>query len=205
MSESVSRALCEAYTAYPASWRRKRRAPEIDIWAASVALDWLAALKPRSVDMLDVGCGAEWLTERLSPYGPITGIDTSLLERSELVRALARGEYCADAALLPRYLTAGGALPTSAGGFGVALALGAPALPADFARFCGKIASVIIDGGWFVWNPPTHQAFNIANDWRACLDADFSILNIAHLTTPFAPQAMRAAEAIIVLARRNGR
>lgn len=82
---------------------------------------------------------------------------------------------------------------------------GAPALPADFARFCGKIASVIIDGGWFVWNPPTHQAFNIANDWRACLDADFSILNIAHLTTPFAPQAMRAAEAIIVLARRNGR
>ena len=75
MSESVSRALCEAYTAYPASWRRKRRAPEIDIWAASVALDWLAALKPRSVDMLDVGCGEGRFCRLLAAEGIAAAVD----------------------------------------------------------------------------------------------------------------------------------
>jgi hypothetical protein len=105
----ASRALAEAYEAYPASWRRKRRSADIDIWAASATLDWLSALKPHSVDILDIGCGAVWLTDALSRYGAITGIDGVHLDRPASVRALARGDYADDPALLPRYHTTGAA------------------------------------------------------------------------------------------------
>lgn len=205
MPEEASRALHEAYDAYPASWRRKRRSADIDIWAASVTLDWLAALKPGRVDILDIGCGAVWLTDALALYGPVTGIDTAHLVRPDLVRASAHGEYAQDPALLPRYLTTGAASAKSGDGFSVALALGEPALPGDLAQFCRYVGDVLMDGGWFVWNPLTHHAFNQANDWQTCLGAEFSILNVAQLTTPFDPKAAQDSEARIMLARRNNR
>ena len=200
MSEDAPRGL---YEAYPASWRRKRRSAHIDIWAASVTLDWLAALKPGSVDILDVGCGAVWLTDALTPFGPITGIDTALLHHPTIVRALARGEYAKDSALLPRYLTTGEPSATSRDGFSVALALGEPSLPGDFAQFCQDMAAVMRAGGWIVWNPPTHHAFNQTNEWQTCLGAAFSVVDVAHLTTPFDREAKHESEAMIMLARRN--
>jgi len=199
MPNEASRALHEAYEAYPASWRRKRRSPHIDIWAASMALDWLAPLTPRTVDILDIGCGAVWLSERLSFYGPITGIDTAHLVRPAFVRALAHGEYAQDPASLPRYLTAGAASAKSCEGFSVALALGAPALPGDLVQFRQNVAAVMSADGLFVWNPPTPHAFNQAIDWQTCLGAGFSILDVAHLTTPFDDES----EAMIMLTRRN--
>lgn len=198
----ASRALAEAY---PASWRRNRRSAHIDLWAASATLDWLSALNSHSVDILDIGCGAVWLTDELSRYGAITGIDCVHLNRPASVRALARGEYADDPALLPRYHTTGAASAQSGEGFGVALALAAPTLPGDFEQFCRHVADVLIGGGWFVWNPPTHHSFNNAFDWPACLGAEFSILNVAQLTTPFDPKAEEGSESLIMLARRNDR
>lgn len=200
MSEDAPRGL---YEAYPASWRRKRRSAHIDIWAASVTLDWFAALKPGSVDILDVGCGAVWLTDALTSFGPVTGIDTALLDHATLVRALAQGEYAEDPALLPRYLTPGAGSAASGDGFSVAMAFGEPALPADFVQFCHDVAAVMRAGGWFVWNPPTHHAFNQTNDWQTCFGAAFNVLDIMHLTTPFDRDAEHESEALIMLARRN--
>lgn len=36
---------------------------------------WLAQRGSKDLDVLDVGCGAGWMCERMQPYGHITGID----------------------------------------------------------------------------------------------------------------------------------
>lgn len=104
--------------------------------------------------MLDIGCGAVWLNEPISRYGPITKIDHAQLERSESVRALAHGEYTQEPASLPRYIAVGATSTKGGDGFGVALTLGAPDLPSDLSQFCRRVADILIIGGWFVWNPP---------------------------------------------------
>lgn len=203
MTTDASRALQRAYEAYHSSWRRKRRCADVDLWAASVMLDWISGLRPRSVDIIDIGCGAVWLTEALSRYGPITGIDCANLNHPASVRALARGAYDQDPALLPRYLTPGATAVKGGDGFGLALALGAPDLPNDLHDFCRKVGEVLLPGAWLVWNPPTHHAFNTSHDWRACLGAQFSLLNSNMLTGPFEAESNLGSEALILLARRN--
>lgn len=42
-----------------------------------VVLSWLEALDQRHLQMIDVGCGAGWLCEKLLPYGAVIGTDLS--------------------------------------------------------------------------------------------------------------------------------
>lgn len=106
MNEDAFGALRAAYRDYHPSCRRDRRSADVEIWAGSTTLDWLAALQPLSVDILDIGCGGGWLAGRLTAYGRVSGIDDNDIGRSLGILALARGEYHAgdmNNRLLPRY------------------------------------------------------------------------------------------------------
>lgn len=208
MYEDAFRALRAAYRDHSTSCRRERRSADVDIWAGSTTLDWLTRLQPLSVDVLDIGCGGNWLAKRLSAYGPVSGIDDRDIGRSLGLRALARGEYHAgdrNNRLLPRYLTDGVPSPRSKDGFSVALALNAPTLPCNFIRFCASVADILVDGGWFVWSPPTHRTFNDAEDWDAVLGANFRLIDKAVMPTMLGELESNPAGALIMLAQRQPR
>ncbi|WP_135209768.1 class I SAM-dependent methyltransferase [Vitreimonas flagellata] len=206
MNDDAFGALRAAYRDYSASYRGKRRSADVEIWTGSITLDWLARLQPLSVDILDIGCGGGWLAGRLTAYGPVSGIDDGDVGRSLGIRALARGEYHAgdrNDRLLPRYVTGGVPSPRSKDGFSVALALNAPTLPSDFFRFCASIADILADGGWFVWSPPTHQAFNETEDWGAVLGASFQLVDKAVMPSLLGDVASDPAAALILLAQKQ--
>lgn len=206
MNEDASGALRAAYRDYHPSCRRDRRSADVEIWAGSKTLDWLAPLQPLSVDILDIGCGGGWLAGRLTAYGRVSGIDDNDIGRSLGILAQARGEYHAgdmNNRLLPRHLTVGAPSPRSKDGFSVALALNAPALPSDFIRFCASVADILADGGWFVWSPPTHQFFNDTEDWGAVLGANFQLIDKAVMPTVVGDLGSNPASALIMLAQRQ--
>lgn len=208
MNEDAFGALRAAYRDYHPSRRRDRRTDDVEIWAGSTALEWLAPLPPLSVDVLDIGCGGGWIAGRLTAYGPVSGIDDRDIGRSLGIRALARGEYHAGEMsnrLLPRYLVGGAPSPRSKDGFSVALALNAPTLPSDFVRFCASVADILADGGWFVWSPPTHQIFNDTEDWAAVLGANFQLIDKAIMPTVLGDLGSDPASALIMLAQRQSR
>lgn len=208
MNEDAFRALRAAYRDNSASFRRERRSADVEIWAGSTTLDWLSQLQPLSVDILDIGCGGGWLAGRLTAHGPVSGIDDNDIGRSLGIRALARGEYHAGDRtnrLLPLYMTGGVPSPRSKDGFSVALALNAPALPVDFIRFCASVADILVDGGWFVWSPPTHQTFNATEDWGAVLGANLQLIDQATMPSTLGELGSNPASALIMLAQRQPR
>lgn len=208
MNEDTFGALRAAYRDYSTSRRYERRSADVEIWTGLITLDWLTRLQPLSVDILDIGCGGGWLAGRLTAYGPVSGIDDCDVGRSLGIRALARGEYHAgdmNDRLLPRYLTGGVPSPRSTDGFTVALALNAPTLPNDFSRFCVNVADILADGGWFVWSPPTHGAFNDTEDWGAVLGANFQLIDKSVMPAALGDLGSNPAPALIMLAQRQSR
>jgi SAM-dependent methyltransferase len=54
---------------------RERAQGEVSGRQADLVEKWIAALGRNNLTLIDVGCGAGWLCERLSEYGRVTGTD----------------------------------------------------------------------------------------------------------------------------------
>lgn len=50
---------------------------QVSLEQADCIARWLQALQRTDLDILDVGCGAGWLSARLAPFGNVTGTDLS--------------------------------------------------------------------------------------------------------------------------------
>ena len=66
---------------------RERTQGEVSHRQAAQVERWLAALARKDLDILEVGCGAGWMCERLRPFGRVTGTD---LADEAITRARAR-------------------------------------------------------------------------------------------------------------------
>jgi 2-polyprenyl-3-methyl-5-hydroxy-6-metoxy-1,4-benzoquinol methylase len=63
------------------AWNAAARSPEqLNEWAlrrAEAILTLVSSLQLKQPRIMDLGCGTGWLTERLSAFGPVTGLDLS--------------------------------------------------------------------------------------------------------------------------------
>jgi 2-polyprenyl-3-methyl-5-hydroxy-6-metoxy-1,4-benzoquinol methylase len=59
---------------------------EVSLRQAEVVTRWLVAMERHDLRILDVGCGAGWLSASLLPYGSVTGIDLAdeIIERARI-------------------------------------------------------------------------------------------------------------------------
>lgn len=70
------------------SWNaeaRERSIGGVSTDQRDLVLAWLARLRRRDLDIIDVGCGAGWLCSSLTSYGRVTGTDlaSDLVERAQ--------------------------------------------------------------------------------------------------------------------------
>lgn len=72
-----STALKEQSEFYDAHWKSFEYANPYKLRRASVILDALARTRLREPRILDLGCGAGWMTSILGQFGPTTGVDFS--------------------------------------------------------------------------------------------------------------------------------
>lgn len=99
---------------------------------------WLRALGRRDLDLIDVGCGAGWMCERLLPFGRVTGTD---LADDVLARAQQR---------LPAVRYVAGdfmRIDLPERGFDVAVTLEVLSHVADQPAFLARIARLLRPGG----------------------------------------------------------
>jgi 2-polyprenyl-3-methyl-5-hydroxy-6-metoxy-1,4-benzoquinol methylase len=60
------------------TWNRATREQKVDLVSerqAEVILQWCATLGRGDLGILDLGCGSGWMSERLLPFGRVTGVD----------------------------------------------------------------------------------------------------------------------------------
>jgi SAM-dependent methyltransferase len=60
------------------AWNRSTREQKVGLVSerqAEVILQWCASLGRSDMEILDLGCGAGWMSERLLSFGQVTGID----------------------------------------------------------------------------------------------------------------------------------
>lgn len=117
---------------------RERAQGEVSRRQSELVEKWLVALGRKDLDLIDIGCGAGWLCERLAGYGNVTGID---LADEVVARAKKR---------LPSvHFVAGDffALQFDAAGFDVAVSLEVLSHVVDQAAFLGRIAGLLRPGG----------------------------------------------------------
>jgi SAM-dependent methyltransferase len=117
---------------------RERILPEGPQRQAQVVDDWLRSLQRTDLELIDVGCGAGWLCERLLPFGRVIGTDfvEDVLQRAQArlpqVRFIAGDFMALD-------------LPPSA--FDVAVTLEVLSHVGDQPAFLRKIATLLRPGG----------------------------------------------------------
>jgi len=69
-----ARTESDVWNAWNAQGREKQLDDLSDRYSREI-LRWLGALGRRDLNILEVGCGAGWMCERMAPYGRVTGID----------------------------------------------------------------------------------------------------------------------------------
>lgn len=139
-SSSLDIALDEqrsAWNHWNESGREKKLGPVSELQSAQV-LAWIAALLRSDLDIIDVGCGAGWMSERLAAFGRVTGTDLAdeVLERAR-VRAphitYISGDFM-TLALRPE-------------GFDIAVSLEVLSHVRDQPAFLRRVASLLRPGG----------------------------------------------------------
>ena len=126
-----------AWNEWNAAYREHAR-DVVSLRQAQVIENWLSKHGRRDVDLIDVGCGAGWMCERLLPFGRVTGTDWA---DEVLARARQR---------LPdvRFLTGDFfALQIPPRQFDVAVSLEVLSHVANQPAFLGRIAQLLRPGG----------------------------------------------------------
>jgi 2-polyprenyl-3-methyl-5-hydroxy-6-metoxy-1,4-benzoquinol methylase len=120
---------------------RERSQGEVSKRQAALVERWLQSLGRRDLELIDVGCGAGWMCERLTPYGRVTGTD---LANDVLARARLR---------LPMVNFIAGDFMTmelADANFDVAVTLEVLSHVADQPAFLARIARLLRPGGWLM-------------------------------------------------------
>jgi SAM-dependent methyltransferase len=126
------------WNAWNATHREESRG-QISLEQADVIQGWLTELPgPQRRRILEVGCGTGWMSDRLSAFGRVTGIDLA----NEVVER-ARARYSRVTFIVGDFLTAN--LPT--GGFDVVVSLETMAHVEDQAAFLDRVVALLRPGG----------------------------------------------------------
>ena len=147
---------------------------------------WLDARGSRGIDLIDVGCGAGWMCERLARYGRVTGTDWAdeVVERAR--RRLPQVQFIAGDFF---------SLQLAPECFDVAVSLEVLSHVADQAGFVQRIAHLLRPGGLLMLatqNRPVLERWSAvggpipgqlrrwvdAQGLRSLLDASFEILEL---------------------------
>jgi 2-polyprenyl-3-methyl-5-hydroxy-6-metoxy-1,4-benzoquinol methylase len=101
-------------------------------------LRWLDALGRRDLALIDIGCGAGWLCEKLMPYGQVTGTDLSDEVLARMALRLPNAKFVAGDFMQ---------LDFGRASFDVAISLEVLSHVPDQPAFMAKIASLLKPGG----------------------------------------------------------
>jgi 2-polyprenyl-3-methyl-5-hydroxy-6-metoxy-1,4-benzoquinol methylase len=117
---------------------RETRLVDVSEEQSKVILGWMSALRRTDLSILEVGCGAGWMSERLQQFGSVTATD---LAREVIARARTR---------LPKVRFLAGdfmALSFPRESYDVVVSLEVLPHVGDQAAFIGKIAVLLRPGG----------------------------------------------------------
>ena len=123
------------------TWNRATREQKLDLVSerqAAVVLQWCSSLGRGAMEILDLGCGSGWMSERLLPFGKVTGVDLAdetiarARKRAPRIRFLSGDVFDAD-------------LP--AGHFDLVVSLEVLSHVRDQPAFLERIASLLKPGG----------------------------------------------------------
>jgi SAM-dependent methyltransferase len=118
---------------------REESQSQVSLEQADVIEGWLAELaESQRRDILEVGCGTGWMSDRLSAFGQVTAIDVA----DEIVER-ARARHPQIMFVAADFLTA--VLPT--GGFDVVVSLETMAHIEDQVAFLDRVAALLRPGG----------------------------------------------------------
>jgi 2-polyprenyl-3-methyl-5-hydroxy-6-metoxy-1,4-benzoquinol methylase len=117
---------------------REKRLQAVSEDQSTVILEWLKVQRRTSLDLLEVGCGAGWMSERLRRYGSVTAVD---LAREVVARAKER--FPGVRFLAGDFMTL--SLPKAS--FDVVVSLEVLSHVADQAAFLDRIADLLRPGG----------------------------------------------------------
>lgn len=138
-------------------WNAETRAVrlnEVSRRQGKIVGKWLSDLDRTDMQLIEVGCGAAWLTPSLTPFGAVTGTDLSdeLLAKAQVrhpsIRFVA-GDFMA--------------LDFGVGQFDVVISLEVLSHVADLQAFIDKIASLLKPGGHLMLatqNRPVLERYN---------------------------------------------
>lgn len=187
----------ERQRSYWTEWnvaKRARPLSEVSARQKREALRVLERLGRTDLDIIEIGCGAAWMTPWLKPFGHVTATDLS-----ESVVAEAAGR-------IPDVAFAGGdfmQLPFADASFDVAVSFEVLAHVADQPAFVARIARLLRPGGYLILatqnapvlerlnkvDPPTGQLRHWVDrhQLRALLEPAFAVESLISAT----PQANR--------------
>lgn len=120
---------------------RENRIDKVSFEQADTITAWLERLNRKDLDIIDVGCGAGWLCQRLSAFGRVTGTDLSheVLERASK-RSPAVRFFAGD------FMT----LNFGKEAYDVVVCLEVLSHVADQPAFISKLASLLRPGGYLM-------------------------------------------------------
>jgi len=113
----------------------------VSIDQAETITGWLGRLGRRDLDIIDVGCGAGWLCERLTAFGRVTGTDLATDVVARAAQRLPAARFVAGDFM---------ALDFAAQSFDVVTSLEVLPHVVDQAAFLEKIAGLLRPGGYFM-------------------------------------------------------
>lgn len=125
-------------------WNAEKRARALSETSARqrrVVLDWLKKLDRTDMDLLEVGCGAAWMSPWLKPFGHVTATDLS----DEAVRAAA--ERIPDIQFIPGDFFSLSFAPES---YDVVVSLEVLSHVGDQQEFVSRIAALLRPGGYLM-------------------------------------------------------
>lgn len=165
---------------------RERALPEGPLRQAAVVEAWLQPLRRTDLDLIDVGCGAGWMCERLLPYGRVVGTDFAddVVQRAQA--RLPQVEFVAGDFM---------ALDFAPASFDVVVTLEVLSHVWDQAAFLARVASLLGPGGLLMLstqNRPVLERWSVvgaaepgqlrrwvnASELRALLRPSFDLLQM---------------------------
>ncbi|NJM33507.1 MAG: methyltransferase domain-containing protein [Rhodomicrobium sp.] len=177
------------------SWNARTREQTIDVVSieqSALVRDWLARLGRRDLSIIDIGCGAGWLSGQLTGFGTVVGTDLS-----DEVLARSAERWPAVKFVAGDFMT----LDFGAESFDAAVSLEVLSHVADQPAFIRKIASLLKPGGHFIiatQNKPALMRNDIPapapgqlrrwvdrHELTGLLQAEFEVIELCSITPLF--------------------
>jgi 2-polyprenyl-3-methyl-5-hydroxy-6-metoxy-1,4-benzoquinol methylase len=120
---------------------REKLVEDVSLRQQDVILNWLKRLGRKDLKIMDLGCGAGWLCQKLVDYGSVTGVDLA-----DDVLARSRERMPAVTFLAGDMMT----LDLGSGAFDVIITLEVLSHVADHVAFVARLAGLLRPNGYLV-------------------------------------------------------